>query len=739
LDRGNPQTLEEIRELNSLAWNTMLSDPQEGLDLCTRARKAAEELQDEGGIAESCLNQGWCYIYLGLHETALAVLQHALDLYTETEDLDGCMKCMNAIGVVYHNISKYESALEYYTKSLALAEASKNEERKLTALNNLGEFYQELGNHEEALSYFEKAREIAERTEDVERLATVLVNTGLANRHLSQHTGALECLERATELVKTLNDNITHARCYTAMGLIYLELGRDELAESYHRRSIDLSKTTANRHGELEARYNLGELLAATGRKEEAVESFETVLRLAGEINARIYEERSHKRISEIEAERENYAEALGHFRQFYRVEKQIFNEQAEKRLENLISQHEIERSQKEAEIYKLRNIEMKKKSSLLESSYQRIKEISEIGQKITASLDIEQIAFTIFDNVKRLMDADSFGIALYHSATDTIEYRVFIEGSERIPVFTAPVDPTDSYASWCIIRREPVFINDSENEYGKYLSHRPKARGRRSSSLIYLPLTIEERVIGVITVQSFAQGAFTIHHLDLLKALGSYIAIALENSTIHEQVNTLNTLLVREKRELESANRKIAHMANHDNLTGLPNRRLLYELVGQAIPQARRQKHKFALFYIDLDNFKPINDELGHDHGDEVLKIVADRLTNALRKSDTVARIGGDEFVTIIGDVPSMEQLGKVAEKTIRSLAPPITVRGVSRDLGMSIGISLFPDDAENFEDLLKKADEALYTVKDTGKNGYCFYKRGDQGRQCIHLDSNV
>ena len=736
MNQENQKTREEIRELNSRAWTIMLSDPQKGLDLCTTAREAAEELRYEEGIAESCLNQGWCNIYLGRYDIGLTVLQHALDLYTETEDLEGCMKSMNAIGVIYHSISKYESALEYYTKSLALAEASKNEERELTALNNLGEFYQELGDYEEALGYFEKSRKIAERTGDRERLATVLVNTALANRHLSQYTGAMESLERATELVKALNDNITLARCYTALGLICLELDRTEAAESYHQKSIALCRSTANRHGEVEALFNLGELHARTGRSSEAVASFEAALRLAGEINARIFEERSHKRIAEIEEERGNFAEALKHFQQFYGVEKRIFNEQAEKRLENLISQHEIERSQKEAEIYKLRNIEMKKKSSLLESAYQRIKEISEIGQKITASLDIEQIAFTIYDNVKRLMEADSFGIALYHSRSETIEYRVFIEGSERIPVFSSPVDPADSYASWCITHREPVFINDSAAEFKKYLSDRPKAKGKRSSSLIYLPLTIEERIVGVITVQSFSKDAFTIHHLDILKALGSYIAVALENSTIHEEVNTLNTLLVREKRELESANRKIAHMANHDNLTGLPNRRLLYELVGQAMPQARRQKQMFALFYIDLDNFKPINDELGHDYGDEVLKIVADRLTHVLRKSDTVARIGGDEFVTIIGDVRSMEQLEKVAEKTIRSLEPPITVRGIHRELGMSIGISIFPEDAETFEDLLKKADDALYTVKESGKNGYCFFKRGDQGRQCTHLD---
>ena len=736
MEQKKPQNREDIRDLNRLAWNTMLSDPQAALDMCTRARETAEQLQYEEGIAESCLNQGWCHIYLGHYDTGLPMLQHALDLYTETEDLDGCMKSMNAIGVIYHNISKYESALEYYTKSLALAEASKNAERALTALNNLGEFYQELGNHEEALGYFEKARKIAERTEDKERLATVLVNTGLANRHLFQHAEALECLERAVDLVKPLNDNITLARCYTAMGTVYLEIGRNKTAESYHEKSIALCRSTANRHGEVEGLFNMGELLSRTGRKDKAVASFVSALEIARDINARIYEERSHKRIAEIEEERDNYAEALHHFQQFYRIEKKIFNEQAEKRLENLISQHEIERSQKEAEIYKLRNIEMKKKSSLLESAYQRIKEISEIGQKITASLDIEKIALTIYDNVKRIMEADSFGIALYHPATDTIEYRVFIEGSERIPVFTAPADPADSFAAWCIIHRQPIFINDNDAEYQKYLSAQPKPKGRRSVSLIYLPLTIEERIIGVITVQSFSREAFTVHHLDLLKALGSYIAIALENSTVHEQVNTLNTLLVREKSELESANRKIAHMANHDNLTGLPNRRLLYELVAQMMPQVRRHKQMFALFYIDLDNFKPINDELGHDHGDEVLKVVADRLTNVLRKSDTVARIGGDEFVTVISDVLSMEQLAKVAEKTIRSLDPPITVRGISRDLGMSIGISIFPEDAETFEDLLKKADDALYTVKETGKKGYCFFTQGDQGGQCIHLD---
>jgi diguanylate cyclase (GGDEF)-like protein len=233
----------------------------------------------------------------------------------------------------------------------------------------------------------------------------------------------------------------------------------------------------------------------------------------------------------------------------------------------------------------------------------------------------------------------------------------------------------------------------------------------------------IEDQINGLITVQSYQKDAYTHQHLEMLNTLGGYITIALENSKIHEEVNRLNSVILAEKRDLEEANMRITHLANHDNLTRLPNRRLLTELLSNDMPRTIRQKEKMAILYIDLDNFKPINDQLGHATGDLVLQQIAERFIGTLRLSDSIARVGGDEFVAVIKNVQDFKSVKKVANKIINAISRPVVVRGENFQLGASIGISIFPDDDESIEGLLKKADTAMYEVKLGTKNTYKFF----------------
>ncbi len=175
----------------------------------------------------------------------------------------------------------------------------------------------------------------------------------------------------------------------------------------------------------------------------------------------------------------------------------------------------------------------------------------------------------------------------------------------------------------------------------------------------------------------------------------------------------------VTERKRREEEVRELAH---HDALTGLPNRRLLDDRLAQAFASARRSRGNAALMLLDLDRFKPINDNYGHEAGDAVLKVVGARLKGCVREADTVARIGGDEFVVMLL-VHAPNDAVRVAEKILDSLARPIPVAGNEFQIGVSIGISVFPDDATEQEALLKFADRAMYLVKAAGRHGYRFY----------------
>ncbi|MDQ2103312.1 sensor domain-containing diguanylate cyclase [Azospirillum isscasi] len=169
-------------------------------------------------------------------------------------------------------------------------------------------------------------------------------------------------------------------------------------------------------------------------------------------------------------------------------------------------------------------------------------------------------------------------------------------------------------------------------------------------------------------------------------------------------------------------------HLANHDALTGLPNRRLLFDRLDVALARSRRSGRPLALLFIDLDGFKAVNDRMGHDCGDEVLRIAATRLAGCLRRSDTVARVGGDEFTIVLEDVASAADAGGVAAKIVEAVALPIPVQGPvegnTASIGASVGIALFPADGDDARSLLVAADGAMYRAKQAGRGTYVFYE---------------
>jgi diguanylate cyclase (GGDEF)-like protein/PAS domain S-box-containing protein len=184
----------------------------------------------------------------------------------------------------------------------------------------------------------------------------------------------------------------------------------------------------------------------------------------------------------------------------------------------------------------------------------------------------------------------------------------------------------------------------------------------------------------------------------------------------------------VTERKELRD---RLEQMAQFDMLTGLPNRRMLLDRLSQTVAIARRTGQKFGLLFLDLDRFKRINDIYGHEAGDRVLKTVAARLSACIRISDTAGRIGGDEFTVILGTLAHYSDAGQVAEKILSALQRPITLPDGRKDtIGSSIGISVFPEDAQDGDGLLATADDAMYAVKRSSKNAYRFYvNRIDEG----------
>ncbi|MGG5872200.1 putative bifunctional diguanylate cyclase/phosphodiesterase [Pseudomonas peli] len=210
-----------------------------------------------------------------------------------------------------------------------------------------------------------------------------------------------------------------------------------------------------------------------------------------------------------------------------------------------------------------------------------------------------------------------------------------------------------------------------------------------------------------------------------LIRRDGSEAAIEDSAAPIHDSADRLKgaVMVFHDMTATHAMTEKMAHLAQHDALTNLPNRALLNDRINQAIALAERSGNSLALLFLDLDNFKQINDSLGHGIGDQLLQAVALRLSDCVRSSDTVSRLGGDEFVVLLSESQSAEDAARTAEKILSALAATYSIGEQQLHITSSIGISIYPNDAKDAESLIKNADTAMYQAKEEGRNNYQFF----------------
>jgi diguanylate cyclase (GGDEF)-like protein/PAS domain S-box-containing protein len=198
---------------------------------------------------------------------------------------------------------------------------------------------------------------------------------------------------------------------------------------------------------------------------------------------------------------------------------------------------------------------------------------------------------------------------------------------------------------------------------------------------------------------------------------------------------------VIRDITDRKRIEQELNYMATHDALTGLPNRLMFNQLLNQAIQSSKRHKKQLAVFFIDLDRFKIINDTIGHEAGDQLLQEIARRFRSSLRAVDVVGRLGGDEFVILIEDFTDFGQVKAVAHKVLSSAIKPLVIMGEECRVTASIGISVYPKDGQDEQTLMKNADIAMYFAKEEGKNNYQFYSKDikAQSNERLSIETNL
>ena len=314
-----------------------------------------------------------------------------------------------------------------------------------------------------------------------------------------------------------------------------------------------------------------------------------------------------------------------------------------------------------------------------------------------------------VLDRLMRLVESQLTGIFGSVLLVDEDGTRLRLGAAPNLPeayvkaIDGAPIGPNMGSCGTAAYRREAVMVADVMTD----------------------PLLADYKDLAAANgLRSCWSTPILSHDGEALGVFAMYSRSAREPSPVEMRLIDIATHMAGIAIERKLAEDRIRFMANHDALTGLPNRALLNDRLSQALLYAQRYGRWATVAFVDLDNFKTINDSLGHNAGDELLKIVAKRMVACLRATDTVVRLGGDEFVVLLFDQPkSADMISATVRKISAAIAEPICLEGHDLRVTSSMGIANYPDDGTDADTLLANADAAMYRAKETGRDNFRFY----------------
>lgn len=326
------------------------------------------------------------------------------------------------------------------------------------------------------------------------------------------------------------------------------------------------------------------------------------------------------------------------------------------------------------------------------------------ISRAANSDISLTQLYPVIRQELSTIIDTTNFYIALFNEEKNNLYFSYYTDetGEKDKDILISKYSDSDSIFNYIFKTGESLLLN-----YNKYKGM--IARGDFNSHDVItnkqvwlgVPLKIESKIIGSMILQSYTDpNLYSKKDIKLMEFVSQQIATAIERKQIEE---------------------KLKFLSLYDSLTRLPNRVLFYDRMRQEIAYAKREQKKFALMFLDLDDFKKVNDQFGHDIGDQLLQAIAKKINELLREADTICRLGGDEFIILLPRLKQpRENVEEVARKILHSLAESFLIKDNQIYVKTSIGIALYPDDGKKEEDLIKSADNAMYTAKKEGANNF-------------------
>ncbi|MCS7012085.1 MAG: tetratricopeptide repeat protein [Chloroherpetonaceae bacterium] len=393
----------KVDVLNAFSWEMKDSDPRRALALAEEAYQLAQADKYAKGVAYSLRNRSACCAMLSRYNEALTLSLEALEHLDALGDKEGKASVFSTLGVVYTDISDYEKALYYYDQSLKIYEQIGDKNGEMMTTMNIGSIYQQLGDFNHALGYFLESLSVNRTLENSSIEASALNHIGEVYMAMGKPNQALEYFEKSLAVAQTANLRHTETVAMLNLGKAYLAANDPENGLSYMMQSVQFARELGDRRIEAESLACIGSLYRGLNDFQKAELRYQQALNIAQEIGAKDLEYAYHLALSEIYETTGDFRQSLEHYKAFHQVKEAVFGEEASKRLRRIAIEREVEKAQREAELVRLRNLELAKANKALEEANQLKTELLSI-----AAHDLKNPLFSIMTFADMLLDPTS-------------------------------------------------------------------------------------------------------------------------------------------------------------------------------------------------------------------------------------------------------------------------------------------------------------------------------------------
>lgn len=631
---------------------------------------------------------GWYNFYQSHYDKATECFLVSNDIFDIVKSKEGLIYACNGLTNVYCQIGQFKLANEWGLKGISLCEETGNKKALVILLINTGINYIQM-------KYFSMGREIFHSLEimdcELTKMQQISCNLSLAEIEINigEPKLALSYIESALKIEEEFNINSDLCEIYKLRGMAFIKLSLYDLAEQSFKMSYERASQGELIYEKCSSMLEWSKLHILVGRKSEALKLLNKVIEVCSCKELNILLRETYHTVYTIYKDMNMAHKALYYLEKYILIDDAMYDYEQNQ----LMAKMNFKHTKREADQYK--------------SLYDKTELLSSIGQKIISNLNTDSIINIIDEEINKLIAADYFGIAVYDQENDKAMYYFVGEHLQLREVIQFNESTNNTFGSYCIKNKKDIIIGNSDREYKKYIDNPPiefdEAQGKSyMMSIIYTPMIINEKVVGLMTVQSKEENAYDQNDLNTLKILANYSAIAIENAISYK---------------------KIEDLATYDNLTRFLTKFEIIRLGEIIYDKCKSNSSKFSVSMIDIDNFKTVNDTFGHLVGDKALSMVADTISKCIRNTDYIGRYGGDEFLLICPGLGEPEAVD-VAERIRSTVENKIfnVGDGINISVTISLGVHEFRQTEISFMDVVKAADKNLYNAKGNNRNlVYC------------------